>query len=225
MEAIGENAVVAQASGQAIETVAARTVGMKRGIKSADLNRLGKQAGGHFDHVQIHWLMQRRHRSEVAEPLKDGLIENDWFGKILPAMHDPVANCGNPPGKTVIGNGCEDHRQSITARHRTRAQIAAVVATVRRHDLQPGCLTEPRHASLQAQRQIGVNGETRQAGDLDQMIWNVAEIIATLSGFVALAGGDLIFTGTPAGVGPIRPGDRLRATLAGVTPLEIGFRS
>jgi fumarylpyruvate hydrolase len=78
----------------------------------------------------------------------------------------------------------------------------------------------PTHGAIA----LSVNGETRQAGDLDQMIWNVAEIIATLSGFVALAGGDLIFTGTPAGVGPIRPGDRLRATLASVTPLEIGFR-
>jgi fumarylpyruvate hydrolase len=71
---------------------------------------------------------------------------------------------------------------------------------------------------------LSVNGEQRQAGDLAQMIWNVAEIIATLSTFVTLAGGDLIFTGTPAGVGPVRPGDRLCATLAGVTPLEIGFR-
>ena len=78
----------------------------------------------------------------------------------------------------------------------------------------------PAHAAIA----LSVNGETRQAGDLGQMIWNVAEIIATLSGFVALAGGDLIFTGTPAGVGPIRPGDKLRATLAGVTPLEISFR-
>jgi fumarylpyruvate hydrolase len=71
---------------------------------------------------------------------------------------------------------------------------------------------------------LSVNGAPRQAGDLDQMIWNVAEIIATLSGFVALAGGDLIFTGTPAGVGPIQPGDRVCATLAGVSPLEISFR-
>jgi fumarylpyruvate hydrolase len=71
---------------------------------------------------------------------------------------------------------------------------------------------------------LSVNGEQRQAGDLAQMIWNVAEIIATLSTFVTLAGGDLIFTGTPAGVGPLRPGDRLCATLAGVTSLEIGFR-
>lgn len=50
---------------------------------------------------------------------------------------------------------------------------------------------------------LSVNGEQRQGGDIAQMIWNVAEIIANLSTYVTLAGGDLIFTGTPAGVGPI----------------------
>ncbi len=72
---------------------------------------------------------------------------------------------------------------------------------------------------------LSVNGEQRQAGDLGQMIWNVAEIIAVLSTYVTLAGGDLIFTGTPAGVGPILPGDRLQATLAGAPALEIEFRA
>ncbi|MEG3152232.1 fumarylacetoacetate hydrolase family protein [Sphingomonas sp. ZT3P38] len=70
---------------------------------------------------------------------------------------------------------------------------------------------------------LTVDGEMRQRGDLDQMIWNVAEIIATLSTFVELRGGDLIFTGTPAGVGPIRAGQVVRATIDGVQPLEISF--
>jgi fumarylpyruvate hydrolase len=72
---------------------------------------------------------------------------------------------------------------------------------------------------------LSVNGEQRQAGDLGQMIWNVAEIIAVLSTYVTLAGGDLIFTGTPAGVGPIHPGDRLQATLVGASPLAIQFHN
>ena len=55
------------------------------------------------------------------------------------------------------------------------------------------------------------------------MIWRVPEIIATLSTFVALRGGDLIFTGTPAGVGPIRPGQSVRATLDGVAAVEVRF--
>ncbi|CAN5827288.1 fumarylacetoacetate hydrolase family protein [soil metagenome] len=70
---------------------------------------------------------------------------------------------------------------------------------------------------------LTVDGEVRQRGDLHQMIWNVAEIIATLSTFVELRGGDLIFTGTPAGVGPIRAGQVVRATIDGAEPLEISF--
>jgi fumarylpyruvate hydrolase len=52
-----------------------------------------------------------------------------------------------------------------------------------------------------------VNGVLRQSGDLGDLIWSVPEIIAALSRNVALAPGDLIFTGTPSGVGPLLPGD------------------
>jgi fumarylpyruvate hydrolase len=70
---------------------------------------------------------------------------------------------------------------------------------------------------------LSVNGETRQSADLSQMIWAVDGIIAVLSSYVELAAGDLIFTGTPAGVGPVQPGDRLYATIAGLDPLEISY--
>jgi fumarylpyruvate hydrolase len=64
---------------------------------------------------------------------------------------------------------------------------------------------------------LAVNGVDKQDGDLDQMIWSVPEIIACLSGYVTLAPGDLIFTGTPAGVGPVVRGDEVRITVDGVT--------
>ena len=70
---------------------------------------------------------------------------------------------------------------------------------------------------------LSIDGEPRQSGDLSMMIWSVPEIIATLSTFVELAAGDLIFTGTPAGVGPIRRGQRVRATIDGFEPLEVTF--
>ncbi|MFZ4688148.1 MAG: fumarylacetoacetate hydrolase family protein [Polymorphobacter sp.] len=70
---------------------------------------------------------------------------------------------------------------------------------------------------------LTVNGEVRQTGDLAQMVWNPAEIIAALSGYVALAAGDLIFTGTPAGVGPIHHADRVRGMLDGVEAVEVLF--
>ena len=72
---------------------------------------------------------------------------------------------------------------------------------------------------------LSLDGEQRQSGDLADMIWSVAEIIATLSTYVELAAGDLIFTGTPAGVGPVLPGQQLRGNIAGLAPVEISFRA
>jgi len=68
--------------------------------------------------------------------------------------------------------------------------------------------------------ELSVNGETRQSGDLSQMIWSTAEIVAHLSNLVALEAGDLIFTGTPAGVGPVNRGDRLEARIDSLMPLS-----
>ncbi len=65
------------------------------------------------------------------------------------------------------------------------------------------------------------NGVTRQSSDIGSMVWSTAEIIAHLSGFYHLGPGDLIFTGTPAGVGPVQPGDRLEGSIAGVGALSV----
>jgi fumarylpyruvate hydrolase len=70
---------------------------------------------------------------------------------------------------------------------------------------------------------LTVNGETRQSSDLSHMSWNVAEIIARLSRQVTLAAGDVIFTGTPEGVGPVVKGDRLRVAIEGLTTLEVSI--
>jgi fumarylpyruvate hydrolase len=63
---------------------------------------------------------------------------------------------------------------------------------------------------------LEVNDAPRQNGDIADMIWAVPEIIAELSTWFTLASGDLIFTGTPAGVGPLNPGDRVRGGVDGV---------
>jgi len=70
---------------------------------------------------------------------------------------------------------------------------------------------------------LTVDGRVRQSGDLKDMIWGVAEIIAHLSSYVAVAAGDLIFTGTPAGVGAIQRGELVRGSIAGVEPIEVTF--
>lgn len=74
----------------------------------------------------------------------------------------------------------------------------------------------PTHAELS----LAVNSEIRQRADIADMIFPLAEIIAELSKLFELKPGDLIFTGTPAGVGPLLRGDRFRAELRGIAVLE-----
>ena len=68
---------------------------------------------------------------------------------------------------------------------------------------------------------LSVDGEVRQNGDLSEMIWSNALILSHLSKLVRLNAGDVIFTGTPAGVGPIAPGQTVKAEIAGLCPLEL----
>ena len=64
--------------------------------------------------------------------------------------------------------------------------------------------------------ELRVNGEVRQSADISQLIHKVAEVIAHLSTFYHLNPGDLIYTGTPEGVGPVNTGDRLEGMIEGV---------
>jgi fumarylpyruvate hydrolase len=68
---------------------------------------------------------------------------------------------------------------------------------------------------------LEVNGETRQRANLSEMIWNIAEIVAELSTYYELRPGDLVFTGTPEGVGPVRRGDSLVGGIDGLETLRI----
>jgi fumarylpyruvate hydrolase len=67
---------------------------------------------------------------------------------------------------------------------------------------------------------MSVNGQVRQDSDVSRMIWDVPHIIAELSTLYELKAGDLVFTGTPAGVGPVQPGDRLEGGVEGLEVLR-----
>jgi fumarylpyruvate hydrolase len=71
---------------------------------------------------------------------------------------------------------------------------------------------------------LSVNGETRQAGRLDDMVWAPDEILAKARTLWDVRPGDLIFTGTPEGVGPLRPGDRVEASIGGLPSLTFTMR-
>ena len=70
---------------------------------------------------------------------------------------------------------------------------------------------------------LKVNGEIKQKGDLSELIWNVPETISYLSHLITLRPGDIIMSGTPAGVGPIKPGDKLEGHVEGVGDLMVNY--
>ena len=70
---------------------------------------------------------------------------------------------------------------------------------------------------------LQVNGQTRQSARLTDMIWNVAEIVSEASRLWRLEAGDLIFTGTPEGVGPLHPGDWVEGLIEGLDGVRFGF--
>src|SRR5438552_585530 len=70
---------------------------------------------------------------------------------------------------------------------------------------------------------LKVNGQVKQQGDIAQQIWNVQEQISYLSNLITLRAGDLIFTGTPAGVGPVVASDKLEGHVDGVGDLTVTY--
>ena len=70
---------------------------------------------------------------------------------------------------------------------------------------------------------LTVNGQTKQHSDVNKLIWGIREIIADLSLFYHLQPGDLIYTGTPEGVGPVVAGDRIEGHVAGVGEVALNI--
>ncbi len=91
------------------------------------------------------------------------------------------------------------------------------------HSAPIGPITPSQHVPgiQQATLCLQVNGTVRQQSQISQLIWNVAETIAQLSAAWALQPGDLIYTGTPAGVGAVVAGDTLAGSIDGLTPIAL----
>jgi len=89
------------------------------------------------------------------------------------------------------------------------APIGPILPIARTGELSKGAIT------------LSVNGTVKQKGDLSELIWNVAETIETLSKAWTLQPGDLIFTGTPAGVGAVVAGDVMEGFIDGLGTLKV----
>lgn len=120
----------------------------------------------------------------------------------------------------------------FTARDLQRQAVAGGLPWERCKAFDRSAAISPEFVSLQElggevqklQFALEVNGRTRQRGDTRQMLFTVDRIIAAVSQYMTLRMGDLIYTGTPAGVGPVQPGDNLRAVLEGRELLNFDIR-
>lgn len=120
----------------------------------------------------------------------------------------------------------------FTARDLQREAIAAGLPWERAKAFDYSAALSPRYLPLaelggdvqKLHFTLEVNGECRQRGDTSEMLFTVDRLIAAVSQYMTLRTGDLLFTGTPAGVGPVLPGDTLRATLEGVEMLHFDIR-
>lgn len=172
-----------------------------------------------------------------------------FFTKPADAVVDSGATIAYPPmtedfhyeGELVlaIGTGGSDIPVDAAMRHvwglaagndLTRRDLQAQAKTQRRPwdmskgfdgsavigPIRPGAQIDP-----EARLRLTVNGVERQATTLGKMIWSAPEIVATLSRFVTLAPGDLIMTGTPAGVGALKPGDLCEVTVGNLAPARV----
>jgi len=131
--------------------------------------------------------------------------------------------------KTIVGFGigldmtCRDVQAAAKKQGRPWELAKGFDGSAPCSALQPG-----NFADLQRTGKLSLtrNGERVQQGDWRDMIWPVVELIAEVSRYIRLQPGDLIFTGTPAGVGPVKPGDVLVASLEGLsTQLHVSVRA
>jgi fumarylpyruvate hydrolase len=157
--------------------------------------------------------------------------ENLHFeGELVVALHGRGKNLKgrHEAGALIYGcaSGCDLTRRDLqTAAKEAGApwdtakafdQSAPVAPIARIADVPPDALGDARLVTT-------VNGDVRQNEALSAMIWNVPEILIGLSELFELREGDLIFTGTPAGVGPLRPGDKVTVEIGPLPALNFSI--
>jgi fumarylpyruvate hydrolase len=192
------------------------------------------------------------HAVEMGKPVDKASARLFYFTKSPQTLVESGATVAYPPGTSnfhhemelVVVIGAPGFRVSEADAHRLIYGYASGLDMTRR-DLQlvarehgrpwdlgkdveessvvseivpmPGVVLERGDLSM------SVNGQTRQKSDLGMLIWNVREVIADLSQFYHLQPGDLVFTGTPEGVGPVVAGDRIEGRIEGVGEIVLNI--
>ncbi|MFS2101908.1 fumarylacetoacetate hydrolase family protein [Variovorax sp. Varisp85] len=190
------------------------------------------------------------HAVEMGRPVDKSVEVPFYFTKSLPTLVESGATVAYPPGtqnyhfemELVLVVGAPGFRVSRADAHKLIYGYACGLDMTRR-DLQLVARDKGRPWDLgkdveqssvvsevvpmagtvlaQGALALSVNGQERQRSDLSKLIWNIPELIEDLSKFYHLQPGDLIFTGTPEGVGALQPGDRIEGSVAGVGEITL----
>ncbi|MGJ7495294.1 fumarylacetoacetate hydrolase family protein [Variovorax sp. RT4R15] len=190
------------------------------------------------------------HAIEMGRPVDKTVEVPFYFTKSLPTLVESGATVAYPPGtqnyhfemELVLVIGAPGFRVSRAEAHQLIYGYACGLDMTRR-DLQLVARDKGRPWDLgkdveqssvvsevvpmagtvleQGALALSVNGQERQRSDLSKLIWNIPELIEDLSKFYHLQPGDLIFTGTPEGVGALQPGDHVEGSVAGVGEITL----
>jgi fumarylpyruvate hydrolase len=190
------------------------------------------------------------HAIEMGRPVDKTVEVPFYFTKSLPTLVESGATVAYPPGtanyhfemELVLVVGAPGFRVDRADAHKLIYGYACGLDMTRR-DLQLVARDKGRPWDLgkdveqssvvsevvpmagtvleQGALALSVNGQERQRSDLSKLIWNIPELIEDLSKYYHLQPGDLIFTGTPEGVGALQPGDRVEGSVAGVGEITL----
>ena len=190
------------------------------------------------------------HAIEMGRPVDKTVEVPFYFTKSLPTLVESGATVAYPPGtanyhfemELVLVVGTPGFRVDRADAHKLIYGYACGLDMTRR-DLQLVARDKGRPWDLgkdveqssvvsevvpmagtvldQGALALSVNGQERQRSDLSKLIWNIPELIEDLSKYYHLQPGDLIFTGTPEGVGALQPGDRVEGSVAGVGEITL----
>ncbi len=190
------------------------------------------------------------HAVEMGRPVDKSSARPFYFTKAPSALVESGATVPYPPGtknyqyemELVVAIGSAGFRVAEADAHRLIYGYACGLDMTRR-DLQLEAREQGRpwdlgkdveHSAVisevvpargrvlaSGEISLSVNGAVKQSANLGQLIWSIPELIADLSGFYHLVPGDLIYTGTPEGVGPVVAGDRIEGRVEGVGEISL----